>query len=87
MLLTLSAEFSIFIKKIMPKFLNKSQIIGERGVAAFHDYCANHNPPILWREETKNDCGIDGEIEIVKRNEKGHFEVTGENTKNPDKVH
>jgi len=69
----------IYLEKIlMPKFLNKSQIIGEKGVAAFHDYCANHNPPILWREETKNDFGIDGEIEIVKKNEDGHLEVTGE---------
>jgi hypothetical protein len=62
----------------MSKYLIKSQIVGEKGVAAFHDYCANHNPPILWREETKNDFGIDGEIELVNKNENGNLEVTGE---------
>jgi len=60
------------------KFINISQITGEKGVAAFHDYCVNHNPPIIWREETKNDFGIDGEIEITRKHETGKIEVTGE---------
>lgn len=62
----------------MAKILNIQQIIGEKGVAAFHLYCANHNPPILWREEMKHDFGVDGEIEIVRKNDVGQHVVTGE---------
>jgi hypothetical protein len=62
----------------MAKFISKSQLIGEKGVAAFHKYCASQNPQILFREKTKHDFGIDAEIELVRKTSEGKFEVTGE---------
>ena len=62
----------------MAKFISKSQLIGEKGVAEFHRYCASQNPQILFREKAKHDFGIDAEIELVRKNNEGKFEVTGE---------
>lgn len=62
----------------MAKFISRSQLIGERGVAEFHKYCASQDPQILFREKAKHDFGIDAEIELVKKNNEGKYEVTGE---------
>lgn len=62
----------------MAKFISNSQLIGEKGVAAFHKYCASQDPQILFREKAKHDFGIDVEIELVRRTCEGKFEVTGE---------
>ncbi|MBK0401802.1 DUF4365 domain-containing protein [Adhaeribacter sp. BT258] len=62
----------------MPKFVNNTHVTGERGVLAFSTYCNKHNPYIIFREVTKNDFGIDGEVEIVRTNEEGKKEATGE---------
>lgn len=62
----------------MAKFVNDTHILGEEGVNAFATYCNKHKPYIIWREETKNDFGIDGEIELTKMNENGKIEATGE---------
>jgi len=35
-------------------------------VNAFADYCNRHQPYIIWREETKNDFGVDGEVELTE---------------------
>ena len=43
----------------MAKFISNSQLIGEKGVAAFHKYCASQDPQILFREKAKHDFGID----------------------------
>jgi hypothetical protein len=40
------------------KHINQSQIIGEKGVAAFYYYCVQHTPFIIFREESKNDFGL-----------------------------
>jgi hypothetical protein len=50
----------------MSKTVLPSHIIGERGVNAFSDYCNRHQPYIIWREETKNDFGVDGEVELTE---------------------
>jgi hypothetical protein len=60
------------------KFINQSQIVGEKGVAAFYNYCVQHTPIIIFREESKNDFGIDGEIEFTKTDENNRKVVTGE---------
>jgi len=62
----------------MAKFISKSQLVGEKGVAEFHRYCSLQNPQILFREKAKHDFGIDAEIELVRKNNEGKFEVTGE---------
>jgi hypothetical protein len=62
----------------MSKIILDSHITGDKGVAAFHTYCANHSPFILWRPETVNDFGIDGEVELTARNSSGKLEATGE---------
>lgn len=62
----------------MSKIVSESHITGDKGVAAFHSYCANHTPFILWRPETVNDFGIDGEVELTTRNANGKLEATGE---------
>jgi hypothetical protein len=72
---------SIFIAiglLLMSKIILDSHITGDRGVAAFHAYCANHYPFILWRSETVNDFGIDGEVELTSKNANGKLEATGE---------
>lgn len=62
----------------MSKIIQDTHITGDKGVAAFHSYCANHTPFILWRPETVNDFGIDGEVELTARNSNGKLEATGE---------
>jgi len=62
----------------MSKIILDSHITGDKGVAAFHTYCANHSPFILWRSETVNDFGIDGEVELTASNSSGKLEATGE---------
>lgn len=62
----------------MNKYINQSQIIGEKGVAAFYNYCSQHTPFIIFREESKNDFGVDGEIEFTRTDENGRKIVTGE---------
>lgn len=62
----------------MSKIVNETHILGEKGVNAFATYCNRHKPYIIWREETKNDFGIDGEIELTRINENGKTEATGE---------
>jgi len=60
------------------KYINQSQITGEKGVAAFYSYCVQHEPFIIFREESKNDFGIDGEIEFTKIDKHNRKVVTGE---------
>ena len=62
----------------MSKFINQSQIVGEKGVAVFYNYCVQHIPFIIFREESKNDFGIDGEIEFTKTDENNRKIVTVE---------
>lgn len=62
----------------MAKYISISQIVGDKGVAKFHSYCVKHDPYIIFREKSKHDFGIDGEIELVRKNEEGKNEVTGE---------
>jgi hypothetical protein len=62
----------------MTKFISPSQIVGDKGVAKFHSYCVKHDPYIIFREKSKHDFGIDGEIELVRKNEENKNEVTGE---------
>ena len=62
----------------MSKIISESHITGDKGVAAFHSYCANHSPFILWRPETVNDFGIDGEVELTAKNSNGKLEATGD---------
>lgn len=62
----------------MGKLVNDTHVIGERGVIRFHDYCNSHFPYICFREIVRNDFGIDGEVELVRVNEEGKKEMTGE---------
>jgi hypothetical protein len=61
----------------MSKTVNQTHITGEEGVNAFATYCNKHRPYIIWREETKNDFGIDGEVELTYKNDSGKIEPTG----------
>lgn len=65
----------------MSKIVRPSHIIGERGVNVFADYCNRHQPYIIWREETKNDFGIDGEVELTEVNEDGKIKPTSQTLK------
>tara|TARA_B100000678_G_C18226710_1_gene509144 strand:+ start:2625 stop:4010 length:1386 start_codon:yes stop_codon:yes gene_type:complete len=60
----------------MGKFVAQNHITGEKGVLKFATYCANHEPYIIFREETKHDYGIDGEIEITRKTSQGKREAT-----------
>lgn len=62
----------------MSKYVSKSQVIGEKGVAAFYNYCARHSPFIIFREESKNDFGIDGEVEFTYTDENKRIVASGE---------
>ncbi|MBS1977840.1 MAG: DUF4365 domain-containing protein [Bacteroidetes bacterium] len=62
----------------MAKTVSESHITGDKGVAAFHTYCVKHTPYIIWRPETVNDFGIDGEVELTSKNTQGKLEATGE---------
>ncbi len=61
----------------MAKYINDSQITGDKGVARFHSYCSNHEPFIIWRELSNHDFGIDGEVEFTNFRASGKKEVTG----------
>ncbi|WP_201982540.1 DUF4365 domain-containing protein [Hymenobacter rubidus] len=62
----------------MSKALMPQHIIGERGVVEFARYCNRHIPYIIFRETTKSDFGIDGEVELVVKNAEGQLQPTGE---------
>jgi hypothetical protein len=62
----------------MSKTLMPQHIIGERGVVEFARYCNRHTPYIIFRETTKSDFGIDGEVELVVKNADGQLQPTGE---------
>lgn len=61
----------------MAKTVLDTHILAERGVNVFADYCNRHIPYILWREEAKNDFGVDGEVELCEINDKKQIEPTG----------
>lgn len=62
----------------MGKIVRDSHRVGEAGVLLFHQYCNDHKPFIIFREVTKHDFGIDGELEITRKNEQSKIEATGE---------
>jgi hypothetical protein len=62
----------------MGKIIKETHITGDKGVATFHSYCTQHKPYILWRPETVNDFGIDGEVELAATNSDNKLEATGE---------
>lgn len=62
----------------MSKIVNPSHTTSRKGVDSFALYCSSHIPQILWREETVNDFGVDGEIELTAKNSEGKTEATGE---------
>lgn len=62
----------------MPKTVLPTHVIGERGVNAFADYCNRHQPYIIWREEVKNDFGVDGEIELTEITADGKTKPTSQ---------
>ncbi len=65
----------------MAKIVKDSHTVGEAGVLLFNQYCNKHKPYIIFREVTKHDFGIDGEIEMTLVNSEGKTEATGEITK------
>lgn len=62
----------------MSKIIAPSHTTSRRGIDNFALYCSSHKPQILWREETVNDFGVDGEIELTAKNQEGKIEATGE---------
>lgn len=62
----------------MAKFVSSQHITAEKGVTKFQTFCANHNPFLIFREESKHDYGIDGEVEITKKTNVGKIEATGD---------
>jgi hypothetical protein len=62
----------------MGKIVKESYRVGEAGVILFNNYCNEHNPFIIFREVTKHDFGIDGELELTRKNEDGKTEATAE---------
>lgn len=61
----------------MAKIVKSTHVLGERGVNVFADYCNRHKPYIIWREEAKNDFGVDGEVELCTINDKGQIVASG----------
>lgn len=61
----------------MPKYIHDNQVIGAKGVNAFEKYCLEHEPVLVWREETKNDFGVDGEVEFTEKTKDGKTTVIG----------
>ena len=60
----------------MRKIVTRNHIIGRKGVNAFERFCLNQKPELLWKEETVNDFGIDGEVELVAiKNDGKHYEA------------
>lgn len=68
----------MYILGAMSKTVLPSHVIGERGVNAFSDYCNRHQPYIIWREETKNDFGVDGEVELTEVTPDGKTKPTSQ---------
>jgi hypothetical protein len=62
----------------MSKIVKNSHSVSRRGVDSFALYCSSHMPQILWREESINDFGVDGEIELTAMNSERKIEATGE---------
>ncbi|MBL1231089.1 MAG: DUF4365 domain-containing protein [Flavobacteriales bacterium] len=60
----------------MAKIVKETHITGEKGVVKFNSFCVNHTPYLIWREEAKNDFGIDGEVELTRKTENGKTEAT-----------
>ena len=58
----------------MGKIVRDSHRVGEAGVLLFHKYCNDHKPFIIFREVTKHDFGIDGELEITQKNEQAKID-------------
>jgi hypothetical protein len=65
----------------MSKIVQQSHTTSRKGVDAFATYCSSHVPQILWREETVNDFGVDGEVEPTFKNEEGKVEASGQKIK------
>jgi hypothetical protein len=62
----------------MTKIIKDSHKVGEEGVLLFNKYCNQHKPFIIFREVTKHDFGIDGEMELTRTNENNKTEALGE---------
>lgn len=62
----------------MAKYIQEQHITGELGVNQFHNYCLRHNPFIIFREESKSDFGIDGEVEIAEFDDTSKLVASGE---------
>lgn len=62
----------------MGKIVKDSYKTGEAGVILFNQYCNQHKPFIIFREVTKHDFGIDGELELTRKSEDGKTEATAE---------
>jgi hypothetical protein len=62
----------------MGKIVKDTYKTGESGVILFNNYCNQHTPYIIFREVTKHDFGIDGELELTRKNEDGKTEATAE---------
>lgn len=60
----------------MGKIVKDSYRVAEEGVHRFNAYCIRHKPFIIFREVTKHDFGIDGELELTQINEQGKTEAT-----------
>ena len=61
----------------MSKIITPQHITGEKGVVKFASFCVQHSPYLIFREETKNDFGIDGEVELTTINIDNKIEATG----------
>jgi len=62
----------------MAKIISPQHITGEKGVVKFASFCINHSPYLIFREESKNDFGIDGEVELSSINNDNKIEATGQ---------
>jgi hypothetical protein len=62
----------------MAKSVSQQHITAEKGVSKFQSFCACHNPFLIFREESKHDYGIDGEVELTKFTNVGKTEATGD---------
>lgn len=62
----------------MSKIITPQHITGEKGVVKFASFCVQHSPYLIFREETKNDFGIDGEVELTTINIDNKIEATGQ---------
>ncbi|MEQ8945949.1 MAG: DUF4365 domain-containing protein [Balneola sp.] len=62
----------------MAKYIPEQHVTGELGVNQFHNYCLRHKPFIIFREESKSDFGIDGEVEIAEYDDTKKLVASGE---------